>query len=323
MVLAKGVNVKHAHRGAIKLAPIAGAALAVAALGGSAVAAVPHANSPTQANAIGMKIAASVKEVPALNALLPASLGASKNLVIGAQLQQPPEDYYAADGKTPIGFEVNLATALGNELGVRVSYEAMAFDALIPSLEDGRVDITMSAMNDTKAREKLVNFVDYLTDGIGLLVKAGNPDHITGPMSLCGKAVAVVNGTTQQAYAQSLSSQCTSAGKDAVTSVVSSSTAQEDESLITGRVAAVLNDNITDAFDVETQPKLFAAVNYPPIEPGPYGIGVNKHDPQLLRAIHAALQRLMNTGVYKRILAAWDLTSVAIPTATINHGTAG
>ncbi len=276
------------------------------------------AQSPTAANAAGMKVASGVKLDKKLQALLPAKLRKAGTLVIGAQLQQAPDDYYAANGKTAVGFEVDLAKALGNSLGLQISYQPMAFDSLITSLQDNRVDITMSAMNDTAAREKAVNFVDYLVDGIGFLVQAGNPDHITGPMSFCGKSVTVVAGTTQQAYAAQLSSQCKAKGKQPVTTVVGSSTAQEDESLTTGRVAAVFNDNITDAYDVQTQPKLFSAINYPPIEPGPYGIGVNKHDPQLLNAVHQGLQHLMAIGAYKKILAAWDLSSVAIPKATVN-----
>jgi polar amino acid transport system substrate-binding protein len=105
--------------------------------------------------------------------------------------------------------------------------------------------------------------------------------------------------------------------------ILSSSTAQEEENLITGRVAAIFNDVITDAYDVQTQPNQYAAVNYPPINPGPYGIGVNKHDPQLLKAIQAALQRLMNDGVFDKILAAWGIESTALKTATINHGIPG
>jgi polar amino acid transport system substrate-binding protein len=299
---------------------LAATALSVATAVGLAVpaGAASAASSPTVANASGSKVAAGVRLDKALQALLPAQVRKSGTLVIGAQLQQPPDDYYAADGKTPVGFEVNLAHALGNALGLKISYQAMAFDSLITSLQDNRVDITMSAMNDTALREKSVNFVDYLVDGIGFLVQAGNPDHITGPMSFCGKSVTVVAGTTQQAYAAQLSAQCKAKGKGAINVVVGTSTAQEDESLTTGRVAAVFNDNITDAYDVQTQPKLFSAVNYRPIEPGPYGIGVNKHDPQLLNAVRQALQHLMATGAYKQILSAWDLGSVAVPKATVN-----
>ncbi len=280
-------------------------------------------SSINQENTAAMAVAAGVKEVPSLAAKLPSSIVSSKQLVIAAQLTQPPDDMYEADGTTPEGFEVALATAIGNELGLKVSYVPGAFDSLITTLQAGRVDMTMSAMNDTDTREKTINFVDYLTDGIGLLVNAGNPDNIQTPTDLCGKSVTAVSGSTQQAYAAQLSATCTSAGKSPVTLILSSTTAQETISLETKRVAAVLNDNITDAYDVATSPSLFSAVNYAPIEPGPYGIGVNKNDPGLLSAIQTGLQDLMNDGTYGKILQDWQLTSVELKTATVNHGIAG
>lgn len=293
----------------------------VGALAASTIAA--SVNTPAQANAIGMRLAAQVKPVPSVESLVPAAIRKSGVLTIGAQLQQPPDDFYAANGKTPIGFEVDIATAMANEMGLKVRYVPMAFNALILGLEDGRVDITMSAMNDTLAREKAVNFVDYLVDGIGILVQKNNPHHVTNPLGLCGLPVTAVSGTTQQAYAAQLSAECKAHGKKPVTLILSSSTAQEEESLVTGRVAAILNDVLTDAYDVQTQPKLWTAVNYPPIEPGPYGIGVNKHDRQLLKAVQAALQNLMNRGVFVKILNAWGAGSTALKHATINHGTPG
>lgn len=270
-----------------------------------------------------MALATAVKEVPSLAAEVPATIKSSGKLVIAAQLTQPPDDMYEADGTTPMGFEVALANAIGNELGLKVSYVPGAFDSLITTLQAGRVDVTMSAMNDTDTREKTINFVDYLTDGIGLLVNAGNPDNIQTPMDLCGRSVTAVSGSTQQAYAGQLSSTCTKAGKSPVTLILSSTTAQETISLETKRVAAVLNDNITDAYDVATSPSLFSAVNYAPIEPGPYGIGVNKNEPKLLDAIQKGLQDLMNDGTYGKILQDWQLSSIELKTATVNHGIAG
>jgi polar amino acid transport system substrate-binding protein len=276
-----------------------------------------------QENTAAMAVAASVTKNSTLAAELPSSIASSKQLVIAAQLTQPPDDMYESDGTTPMGFEVALAHALGNELGLSVTYVPGAFDSLITTLQAGRVDMTMSAMNDTITREKAINFVDYLTDGIGLLVNAGNPDNIKTPTDLCGRSVTAVSGSTQQLYAAQLSATCKADGKSPVTLVLSSTTAQETVSLETQRVAAVLNDNITDAYDVATSPSLFSAVNYAPIEPGPYGIGVNKDDPKLLDAIQTGLQDLMNDGVYGKILADWQLTSVELKTATVNHGTAG
>jgi len=284
-----------------------------------ALAASPPAAHDDEA---GEAVAASVQTDQELAASVPAAIRNRGTLIVGALMQQQPEDFYAEDGRTPIGFEVDLASALARALGLKVEYQTMAFDALIPALRSGRVDMTMSAMNDTKPREKTISFVDYFNAGITMLARKGNPDHITGPESLCGQAVSVQAGTTQQAFAESQSAACKAAGKEPVAIVISSSTEQQEESLRTGRFAVILYDTPNTIYiaQVAGNGRLFQAIDYPPINGGPYGIGVAKENSALLSVIQKAMQKLMETGVYGKILAAWGMTAGAIPKATVNAG---
>ncbi|HWA80621.1 MAG TPA: ABC transporter substrate-binding protein [Acetobacteraceae bacterium] len=285
---------------------------------------VALAASPPAAhdNEAGEAVASAVQADSELAASVPAAIRHRGTLIIGAQMQQQPEDFYAEDGRTPIGFEVDLAHALAQVLGLRVEYQTMAFDALIPALRSGRVDVTMSAMNDTRPREKTISFVDYFNAGITMLAQKGNPDHITGPESLCGQAVSVQAGTTQQAFAESQNAVCKAAGKAPVAIVISSSTEQQEESLRTGRFAVILDDTPTAIYTAQVagNGRFFQAIDYPPINGGPYGIGVAKENPALLSVIQKAMQKLMDTGVYGKILAAWGMTAGAIPKATVNAG---
>ena len=293
-----------------------------AAVAGPGSMALARSSPAARNEAAGEAVAASVGADPELAAAVPAAIRSRGTLVVGAQMQQPPEDFYAANGRTPIGFEVDLARALARVLGLKVEYRTMAFDALIPALGSGRVDITMSAMNDTKPREKTISFVDYFNAGITMLAQKGNPDHITGPSSLCGEAVSVQAGTTQQAFAESQSAACKAAGKMPVGVVISSSTAEQEESLRTGRFAVILDDTPTAIYTAEVAGggRLFEAIDYPPINGGPYGIGVAKEDPALLSVMQKAMQKLMDDGTYRKILAAWGMTAGAIPKATVNAG---
>lgn len=270
--------------------------------------------------AAGIAAADTAQPDPTAAALLPARIRKAGVLVVGAELQQTPADFFSADGKTPIGWEVDLAHALGIELDVKIQYLQMPFGSLIASLKAGRVDMTMSAMNDTKPREQAIDFLDYFNAGIGMLVQKGNPDKITTPDDLCGKAVSVQSGTTQEAFAESQSQKCTASGKPAVNIVVSSSAPEQEQSLRTGRFAAVLEDTPSAAFLSQTagNGQYFEMVNYPPINGGPYGIGIAKDDPQLGKAIQAAMQQLMTNGVYGKIVADWGLTGGARTNATLN-----
>jgi polar amino acid transport system substrate-binding protein len=273
-------------------------------------------------DAAGMAAANAVTTDPALARLVPASIRQKGVLVIGAEMQQPPEDFYAANGQTSIGFEVDLARAIGRLLGLRVDYRTMAFDALITALKSGRVDATMSAMNDTKPREQAISFIDYYNAGITMLVQKGNPHHITGPDTLCGLSVSAALGTTQQAFAEAQSKQCTAAGKPPVTLVIGSSTAGQEAALRTGRVATILDDTPTALYTAQIagNGQYFEPVNYPPINGGPYGIGVPKSDTQLRTAVQQALQKLISDGTYGKILAAWGMSAGAVKQATVDAG---
>jgi polar amino acid transport system substrate-binding protein len=255
----------------------------------------------------------------AIAAELPPEIVSAGKIRIGSNIQNPPNNFYAADGKTPIGSEVDLAKAVGRKLGVEMAYEDMAFGSLITSLQAGRIDLTMAAMNDTKERQKSIDFVDYFTSGITIMVQKGNPAGIKSPDDLCGKTVAVNSGSSQETYAKGL---CTPAGKPAVTVAATDSDTQNQNQLRTGRVQAILNDLPTAVYVAQTagDGKYFEVVDLPPINGGPYGIGVNKANPKLAKAVQLALQSLVDDGTYAKILQSWNVTQGAIKQVTVNAG---
>lgn len=277
--------------------------------------------NPGQANKASNGYLSSLKYDAALHKLLPASIKSKGYILVGAQMENAPDDFFSGSSQAPVGFEVNMAKGIGKVLGVKIKYlQLPQWDSIVPSVQDGRVNMSMTAMNDTAAREQLINFIDYLTDGVGILVKAGNPENITGPSSLCGKNVTDVAGTTQEQFLDSLNATGGACASDQITEVIAPSTAQEIINLETGRADAILNDNITDAYDQQTNPAVYA-VPYKPINPGPYGIGFAKDSGSLMKAVQGAMLKLMAGGsksVYTKILTAWNVASVAIPYPTIN-----
>lgn len=263
-----------------------------------------------------------VRKDDGLNAALPASVKQAGVLHLASNLQSAPNNFYAADGKTPVGYEVDLAKAIAAKLGVTVAHQDMAFGSLITSLQSGRIDLTMAGMNDTKARQAQIDFVDYFTSGITIMIRKGNPDAVTGPDTLCGKNVAVVQGTSHQKFAAAQSTKCTQAGKPALNVTATDSDNQNQNQLRTGRVQAILNDLPSAVYISRTagDGKFFEVVPGEPIDGGPYGIGVNKQNPQLRDAVQKALQALIADGTYGKILQAWGVEQGAIKEAAVNGG---
>ncbi|MEU5262560.1 ABC transporter substrate-binding protein [Amycolatopsis sp. NPDC021455] len=262
-----------------------------------------------------------VRKDAQLNAALPDNVKQA-GLHLASNLQSAPNNFYAADGKTPIGYEVDLAKAIAAKLGVTVAHQDMAFGSLITSLQSGRIDLTMAGMNDTKARQQQIDFVDYFTSGITIMIRKGNPDGITGPDTLCGKKVAVVQGTSHQKFAAEQSTKCAQAGKPAIDVTATDSDNQNQNQLRTGRVQAILNDLPSAVYISRTagDGKFFEVVPGEPIDGGPYGIGVNKANTALRDAVQKALQALITDGTYGKILQAWGVEQGAIKEATVNGG---
>lgn len=263
-----------------------------------------------------------IKADPQLAAGLPPAVVQAKTLRLASNIQSAPNNFYAADGKTPIGYEVDLAKAVGAKLGVTVAYQDLAFGSLITSLQSGRVDLTMAAMNDTKERQQQIDFVDYFSSGITIMIRKGNPDGITGPDALCGKNVAVVQGTSHQKFATAQSAKCTQAGKPAITVTATDSDNQNQNQLRTGRVAAILNDLPSAVYISRTagDGKFFEVVPGQPIEGGPYGMGFAKNNSKLRDAVKQALQSLVADGTYGKILQSWGVEQGAIKEAAVNGG---
>ena len=263
---------------------------------------------------------AAVQPDQALVSGLPATVAQSKTVNVGSFLQSAPNNFYAADGKTPIGYEVDLAKAVGSKLGVKMAYQDMAFGSLITSLQSGRIDMTMAAMNDTKERQQQIDFVDYFSSGITIMVQKGNPAAITGPDALCGKTVAVVQGTSHQAFAAAQSDKCVQAGKPALAVTATESDSQNQNQLRTGRVVAILNDLPSAAYISRTagDGTIFEVVSGAPLEGGPYGIGFAKTNVALRDAVNKALGELITDGTYQKILDSWGVEQGALKESAIN-----
>jgi polar amino acid transport system substrate-binding protein len=132
----------------------------------------------------------------------------------------------------------------------------------------------------------------------------------------------VNSGSSQETYAKQQSTVCTQAGRGEITVTATDSDTQNQNQLRTARVAAILNDLPTAVYVSQTagEGKYFEVVNLPPINGGPYGIGVNKANPKLATAVQHALQSLVDDGTYTKILQSWNVTQGAVTKVTINGG---
>ena len=83
-------------------------------------------------------------------------------LVMGTSADYPPYEWHLIkDGKDEIiGFDIDIAQAIADELGVELEVKDMAFDGLIPALSTGKIDMIIAGMNATEERKQSVDFTD-------------------------------------------------------------------------------------------------------------------------------------------------------------------
>ena len=130
------------------------------------------------------------------SAPLPAgALGQPGTIRFCSDISSPPLEFYA-NGQQPTGSDIDLGNAIAAKLGVKAQWVNTAFAGIIPALQAGHCDAILSQLFDKPARRAIVNFVDYMNSSEAIMVRKGNPEHVTGLRGLCGLNVAAETGTT-------------------------------------------------------------------------------------------------------------------------------
>ncbi|MFB7911971.1 ABC transporter substrate-binding protein [Kitasatospora sp. NPDC056076] len=274
--------------------------------------------------------AAASDPVKDVRSKLPKAQRSAGVLRIGMDVNYAPVEFRGSDGK-PAGLDPELATALGRILDVRVEFVDTPFDKLIPNLQGKQFDVAMSALSDVRARRegldadgKQVNpgvdFVDYFIAGTSIVVPKGNPKGIRTLDDLCGRMIAFQQGTTQDEIATRQVAVCSRAGKQ-LTVHRFDTDAKALAEVAAGTAAAGLNDFPVAAYAAKTTDGggRFEVTGAQSTS-NPYGIAVRKEDTELRDTVAKAVDQLIRSGEYDKILAKWNVSAGAAQNAVVNGG---
>ena len=134
---------------------------------------------------------------------------AAGTLKVGLTGTQPPFNVKARDGSL-IGYEVDLATALAQSMGVEVEFVEMPFGELLGALESGGVDIVMSGMTMTPRRNLQVAFIGpYIVSGKSILTKSSTLATINNASGIDQSEItlAALRGSTSERFVRQAASQ--------------------------------------------------------------------------------------------------------------------
>jgi polar amino acid transport system substrate-binding protein len=296
------------RRGAGLLA--AGALAIVASLAGCG----SGSPSAQQGNPSAAPIPSATKDV-ALAAKLPTNIQSAGVIRIASDATYPPFES-VQDGQT-IGFEPDLARAIGDVLGVRTEFVNTSFDAIIPALTANKVDMAMSSIGDNKEREKTIDFATYYWNGTLIQVRKGNPKQMKADQA-CGAHIGVIRGSLQHTdFLPAQGPKCQSAGKPAPIAEVYQNSQQAQLALQASRIDGVMADAPPLLQVAAQQPQTFQTVGPLIRNPNPGGAAFPKGS-KLVEPVHDALNVLIKNGTYAAILKKWNLESIAIDQSEIN-----
>ncbi|WP_328613156.1 ABC transporter substrate-binding protein [Amycolatopsis sp. NBC_00355] len=259
--------------------------------------------------------AGTVAKDDALAALVPADVKTDGKILVGQDQSYPPNEFQ--DNGKAAGFDVDLGTAIGQVLGVQMEFQNASFDGIIPGIGSKKYELAMSSFSITSERLQTVDMISYYKAGTSLGVLKGNPDGIKVD-DLCGKKVAVQKGTTQVEDLDKKNAACTGGGKPAIEVTQLQAQTDVNLALTAKRVQAELADSPVIDYAVKQTNDALEVVGEP-YDTAPYGIVLAKNSGDYGKAVQGAVQKLIDSGAYKKILDKWGLSSAgAVTKSEIN-----
>lgn len=126
-------------------------------------------------------------------------------LKVGMELKYPPFETKDEEGN-PTGASVMLAEALGKYLDMDIEIVETDYGSLIPALEQGSIDVIISSMTITPAREEVVDFSDpYTNSQLMMLVYKDSivqsPDDLNNPDVIIASKTGTIGALWAAEYA--------------------------------------------------------------------------------------------------------------------------
>ena len=256
-----------------------------------------------------------VKKDDAIAKMLPDYVTKDGKLTIGTNPSYAPAEFLDADGKTQIGYDMDLARAMGNIFGLETEIVSSNFDTIIPAI-GSKYDLGIAAFTITKERMESIDFVSYFTAGMGYAVATGNPKNVD-ENDLCGLNVAVETGTVEEEAINKTAKQCKADGKKDITIQSSKQQTDATTAVVTGKADVFFADSPVVGYAIAQTDGQLEQLGKD-FDEVPNAIAIKKGDSQTTEAVQKAMQKLMDDGTYTKILQHWGVESGALDKAEIN-----
>jgi polar amino acid transport system substrate-binding protein len=217
-------------------------------------------------------------------------------LTIGMEIGYPPMEYYDADGKTPIGFDVSMGKALAEKMGLQAEFVDTAWDGIFAGVDTGKYDCIISSVTVTPERQAVHNFTrPYIANAQALVLLKGSQVSARSPEETSGLGVAYQAETTSDIYMAKLADQGVSFIPYEYDKVMNCF-----DELRLGRVDAIVCDSLVAVDYIAPADSPFEIVWQGPAEEV-FAICIKKGNDELTAALDKALDELFAEGAILRL----------------------
>lgn len=227
------------------------------------------------------------------------SADGKKILTMVTSPDYPPYEYYdtAGGGRTIVGFDVDIAKRITQELGYELKINESDFNGLIPAIQAKRADFVMAGMTPTEERKKNVDFSILYYEAKNTIV-APKASNLTTTQSLAGKTVGVQLGSIQEGDAKKIAEKVSGMKLKQLNKIP-----EIIQEIKANRIdAAIVEDTVARGF-IEANPDLALTV-IPSEGPSGSAIAFPKGSP-LVAEFNKVLEKMKSTGEIEKLSAKW------------------
>ncbi|MVT02541.1 ABC transporter substrate-binding protein [Enterobacter sp. 10-1] len=260
---------------------------------------------------------------PQAIALLPKDLHLAvpgKFTVAVAALNSPPLTVFSDDNKTLLGSEVDIARLVADSLGLQLNVIPTSWEDWPLGVVSGKYDAAISNITVTKERKEKFDFATYRKDSLGFYVKSSSPlSKIDQAEDIAGLRIIVGSGTNQEAILLAWNAENLKKGLKPFTPVYTKDDAAQTLAIQSGRADAFFGPNVIGAWKAALtgKTKLVGSVDGGWPKAAHIAVTVKKGS-GLVTPVQTALNGVIHSGDYARVLNRWGEGVESIPQSEIN-----
>lgn len=219
-------------------------------------------------------------------------------LVVGVLGTDEPNSFIDPKTREIVGYEVDLAKAIADKLGVKLRLKQLAVAARIPELQQGHVDLLAASLTHNKEREAVIDFsLTTFVTGQKVLVKKDS--GIKALPQLAGRKVVTIKGGTQEPNIRK--------AVPTVEVVTFDTGPQAFQALQQGKGIAFVNDEVSllDQFAKLGAASAQYEILATNLSVEPLALGIRKGETRLKGQVDATLRELEKAGTAEQLFQKW------------------